>query len=1027
MITDEVTFICKINYIIKKGLCQLKKNKTMMQKPEKELVEDYISQKLSSLGWQFVPPEQLVREGISEPLLVENLKKQVLRINKNLGIGEEELKKVIDEVKLLISGQEGSKRLLDFLKYGIGIKFEKERVVKIVNLLDFENPQNNEFIFSRQVRFRGKDLIIPDVILYVNGIPLVEIECKNPVDLRTSWEEGFYQIKNYEKLAPELYKYLQIGIAFAEKVRYFPIVPWQENVSVYLWRKEGLAEDEAIFEMLVPETLLDILRSFLFVREERGQVTKVIARYMQYRAVNKIFKRVVDNLEGEEDKNKGLIWHWQGSGKTLTMIFATHKLYFDKRLENPTIFIIVDRRELEEQMKTELSSLRLNFSFEIIDRVRTLRRIISYDNFRGKRGVFLALIHKFRPEEKFLPDDLPASIAQRKNIICLLDEVHRTQYGLLAGQMKKVLKNAFFFGFTGTPIAEDERNTYEKFGYPLEKEGYLDKYFWDDSQKDGFTLPLVYQSRLEKGIFLKDDCVRFFIEKLEAEELSEGQKVEAKARKRLNYINVFLEDEDRIEKIVQDIASHFKKNVDNRFKAMVVCGSRKACVLYKKHLDRYLPANYSEVVMTFNLDDKEPIRFFYKEWQKRHREFADDKERIKNIVENYKEKELPKILIVTDMLITGFDAPILQTIYLDKLLKKHRLLQAVARANRPYKDVKGFGLIIDYVGILRNLNLVLKNYYREEILGGIIDFEGVLAEFREIIKKLKALFRGIEWKIERENLIKAVDRLRDEKIAAVFTENYQAARKLFELLGSTPEKLAYLEEFKWLTALYQYWKKLTEPEDKEKIEKFFAKTLAIIHKSIKFAKIENSIRPVVLDINYLAQIQKSSLTPGEKAVNILFALEKLVLVEQRRNPIYRSILDQLNELIRRWKERRIDYDQLLKEECRLIRVIEENEKKRKNFALGRFEYGIFLILSNTLKKEKNAQKLRRFTEEIRDLIKEDLIENWQENVILRQNIERKTREYLLEIKQEYGLGYEDFDRLHRKLVKFIEDYGYSAN
>ncbi len=1002
----------------------------MPQKIEKQLVEDYVAEKLQSLGWEFIEASKLKRENTREPLLIENLREAILRINKDLNIGEEEIKKVIDEVKLLASGQEGVKKFLHLLKYGVGVKFEKERVVKIVNLFDFERLENNEFIFSRQIHYRGKELIIPDIILYINGIPLVEIECKSPVDLKANWEEGFYQLKEYEKLAPELYKYLQIGIAFAEKVRYFPIVPWQENVSVYLWKKGDLAEDEAIFEMLTSSILLDILRNFLFIREEHGEVKKVITRYMQYRAANKVYQRVIDNLEGKDSKDKGLIWHWQGSGKTLTMIFAGHKLYFDKRLENPTIFFIIDRRDLEEQMKGELSSLKLNFSFETIESARDLKEIISHDNFKGKRGVFLTLIHKFRPDERFFPEGLPVSIAQRKNIVCFLDEVHRSQYGLLASQMKNVLKSAFFFGFTGTPIAEDERNTYFEFGYPLKEEGYLDKYFLDDSQKDGFTLPLVYLPRLEKEVHIKEEDIKLFIEKVESEDLAEADKEEINegVRKRLNFINVFLENENRIRKIAENIASHFKENIDGRFKAMVVTGSRKACALYKKYLDQYLLSEYSEVVMTFNKGDREPINSFYKEWQKRYKEFPDDELRVRNIVENYKEKELPKILIVTDMLITGFDASILQTMYLDKLLKKHRLLQAIARTNRPYGDVKAIGLIVDYVGILKNINFALKHYYKADIKGGIVDFSVVLEEFKKSIKELEKIFAGVESKIERKILLKAIDILRDEEIKNEFVENYKKVRKLFEVLGSSPKKLEYLDKFEWFSAVYEYWKKLTESEEKkEKIEKFFRRTLETIHQNTEIQRIEKILPAVALDIKYLTKIQKNALTQEEKAVNILFTLEKLVLVEQRRNPVYRSILDQLNELIRKWKEREINYQQLLEEETTLIKIVEDNDRKREELNLMHFDYGILLTLQENLKKEENKEKLKKFVEEMKNLIREDLIESWQENPTLKQNIERKIREYLLKLKQDYELSYEEFDFLHKKLVSFIKDYGFQAD
>lgn len=1005
----------------------------MPKQVEKQLVEDYIAEKLQGLGWKFVEASELKRENTREPLLIKNLREAIFKINKDLNLGEEEIKKAIDEVKLLASEQEGIKKFLHFLKYGIGVKFEKERIVKMINLFDFENIENNEFIFSRQIHHRGKDLIVPDIILYINGIPLVEIECKSPTSLRVSWEEGYRQIKEYEKLAPELYKYIQIGVAFAEKVRYFPIVPWQENVLVYLWREVDLPEDEAIFGLLKPAALLDILRNFLFIREEHGEMKKVIARYMQYRAANKVYQRVIDNLEDRDVRNKGLIWHWQGSGKTLTMIFAGHKLFFDNRLGKPTIFFIIDRRDLENQMNGELSSLRLNFSFEKIGNIRKLKEVVSHDNFRGKRGVFLTLIHKFSPEEKFIPEELLAdikssrqevnSISERKNVVCFLDEVHRSQYGLLAARMKKVLQNAFFFGFTGTPIAEDERNTYVEFGYPLEDEGYLDKYFIDDSQKDGFTLPLVYQPRLEK-LHIKEDELRLFLEKIVSEDITEIEKeeIEKSVKQRLNYISVFLENEKRIREIAGDIADHFKENVDGRFKGMVVTGSRKACVLYKRYLDQCLPAEYSEVVITFNLNDKEPIKSFYKEWRERHSGLPDDEHRVKDIVESFKEKESPKILIVTDMLITGFDVPILQTMYLDKLLKKHRLLQAIARVNRPYKDVKPVGVVVDYVGVLKNINFALRRYYKEGIRGIIGNFPVLFEIFKEIIGGLEEIFGEIEFRFEREDLMKAVDRLRSEEIEREFIEKYKEARKLFEILGAYPEKIKFLEKFRWLTAVYEYWIKLTTSEiEKEKVEKYFKKTLEVIHQETEIQKIEKSLPQVTLDVDYLTKIQKSSLTPEEKAVNILFALEKLVLVHQRQNPIYKTIVDQLEELIRRWKEREIEYKELFREESKLIGFIEEKEKEREKLKFSPFKFGILSILSKHL-KEENKSQLREFVGGIIDTIKEDLIENWRENPTLRQNIERKLRGFTLKLKKDYKLTYDEFDILHKELVSFINDY-----
>lgn len=397
----------------------------MPKQLEKKLVEDYLVEELQKRGWVFVKNEDLERETISEPLLVSNFKKALQRLNKDLEISEEEISKVLQEMRLLPVSQEGIKKLLHYFKYGIGIKFEKDRVVKTVKIFDFENIENNEFLVSSQVSLKGSEMIRPDILLFVNGVPLVEIEWKNPLEAETGWQSAYYQIKNYEKIVPELYKYLQIGVAVETEARYFPIVPWQKDVLTYEWREEEKDSISAILEFLRPERVLDILRNFLFIREERGEMTKAIARYMQYRAANKIFERVVRNLEGKEEKNKGLIWHWQGSGKTLTMIFAGHKLYFDKRLENPTIFFIVDRIDLETQLFEEFNFLKLNFSLEKIESISSLIEVISADNFRGKRGAFLTLLHKFKPsEEKIkklnleLKNASGETISDRKNVIC---------------------------------------------------------------------------------------------------------------------------------------------------------------------------------------------------------------------------------------------------------------------------------------------------------------------------------------------------------------------------------------------------------------------------------------------------------------------------------------------------------------------------------------------------------------------------------------------------------------------------------
>ncbi|MDH5690938.1 MAG: HsdR family type I site-specific deoxyribonuclease, partial [Candidatus Bathyarchaeota archaeon] len=478
---------------------------------EKSLVEDYFIQELQKKGWKFIPSDNLERESLEEPLLTPVLIRALKRLNANIGVGDEEIKQAVTELKLKPSGSEGSKEILNYLKYGIPIKFEKDRTVKYIRLFDYENIQNNNFTISRQVihQFGDKE-IRNDIILYINGIPIANIECKNPTSLTENWYTAYKQITDYWKTIPEPHKYIQIGIATAETTRYFPTAPWQEETLTHQWRTPNKDPTDSTIEMLTPATILNIIQNYLFLRIERGATTKVITRYMQYRASEQIVNRVLNHISGKEIKNKGLIWHWQGSGKTLTMIFAANKLYRHPLLENPTIFFIVDREELENQLYQEFTALDITKP-ETIDSIHALKTIIRHDENRGKRGIFITLIHKFRPEELTqLQKELDRlsrtgeTIQTRKNVILFIDEAHRTQYGLLAAQMKQILKNASPFALTGTPIAKTGRDTYTEFSYPPE-EPYLDKYFIIDSIEDGFTLKIAYQPRLEKDVHLKKD------------------------------------------------------------------------------------------------------------------------------------------------------------------------------------------------------------------------------------------------------------------------------------------------------------------------------------------------------------------------------------------------------------------------------------------------------------------------------------------------------------------------------------------
>jgi len=996
---------------------------------EKKLVEDYVVESLVNKGWVYKKPEELTRVSLDEPLLIDNLKQKIVEINKDVEFTDDDFKKVLSELQTAFSDQNGHKKILHFYKYGIPIKTEKERVVKYIQLFDYKNLNLNEFVITNQFSFYGKEKIRLDIVLFVNGIPLVNIECKNPYTEKATYFDAYKQIKRYEKIAQELYKYIQIGVAYAEKVRYFPIVPWLEDVKQELWRWDDLKEEDAIFEMLSPFTLIDIIKNFIFIREFRSEITKVITRYMQYRAANKIYQRVMDNFAGKTTKNRGLIWHWQGSGKTLTMIFAAHKLYSE--LGKPTIMFIVDRKDLERQFFDELSSLDLNFSFEKIESTEHLKEILTYDNFRGKRGVFLTLIHKFNFEDDFITNKLKdyAEVVKRKDIICFLDEVHRSQYGMLALKMSNVLHNAFFFGFTGTPISKKERNTYVKFGYinPKDKELYLDRYFIDEAEKDGFIVPIVYELRkeeinLKKGLTNKD--LEWFFEKVEIEDISdeyELKEIKGRVAKRINEITAILENEKNIDVICKDIAEHYLKNFDGKFKGLIVTASRLATVRFKKCIDQYLDEKYSEVVITFGDDEGEILD--YKNKLIKNYGLADTEEIIKIVIDKFKKEEYPKILIVTDMLITGFDEPKLSVLYLYKVLKEHRLLQTIARVNRPYYE-KPAGLVVDYVGIFKYIVKALKFYSSVDskvIINKITPKYRLLDRFVEILSLLNGMFKGLFGNFDRDSFDKAIEILKSAEKAKSFISLYSELRKLFEfLVANERDVLEFVSEYKWYSCLYEYYKKLLKLEiDEEKIERFFKETIKIIHEVLVHTGLE-SLEPKFVDLNYIKKIKDSNLSQRQKIIGILNALRYICTLKQR-NPIYKSIAERVKKLVEEWQQKDEDILKLAPAVEEILNYINEKEKEKQKINLTDEEFSIKLIFENLLAKKYNLneKEILNLTHNLYDKIKNDLYPDWSKNPAVSKSVEKKIREFLAEIKPKYNILYEDFENLHKEIFSAI--------
>jgi type I restriction enzyme R subunit len=782
--------------------------------------------------------------------------------------------------------------------------------------------------------------------------------------------------------------------------------------------------------MLTPSTLLNVIRNYLFFRIEHGATTKVIARYMQYRAAEKIYDRVIAHLQGKETKNRGLVWHWQGSGKTLTMIFAANKLFHDPTLANPTILFTVDRDDLQEQLHNEYNALYITPKPELTYSINELKRILTHDEGKGKRGIFISLIQKWRPEEfQQLQKELETlsqteeTILNRKNAIVFIDEGHRTQYGTLARQMNLILKNAQKFAFTGTPIAKPYRNTYNEFSYPPQ-EAYLDKYFIDASIKDGFTVPIAYQPRLEKDTHLPTDMLDTFF-KIELEEIPEEYRepVEQKTKDKLNRIRLFLENPTRIARVAQDMAEDFKENLDGKFKALIVAASRKACILYKQELDKLLPPEYSEIIMTYNPTDKPTIAKYLKALTTRFKGKEPEDIR-KEIIEKYKEENLPKILIVTDMLLTGFDAPILQTMYLDKPLKEHRLLQAIARTNRPYKDLKHAGLILDYVGILRNLTRAFENYAQEDIKNILLPIDQFRQEFTALSDQTLQLFQDIPTdQYDRHTMLKAIEIItQNETNTKIFQQNYRRLRRLFEYSGTDPTKIERFHDYKWLTAIHIFYQKIVNPLDsieQKYLETYFNKTVKFVHQTTELEDIQKAMETITFDENYLKNLEQKLRTREEKAANIVFTLNRFIVVEKERSPIYETLAERVDKLLKLWKQRTKNYDQIYAEGIQILQQRNRLENRRNQLNFNALQYSLLLTLE---KQFGTNPSLIEDIKELTKLLQPLTFKDWQTQPTARKKVERQIRTYTRKYIKQRKLKLDQLEELYQKMMQNVKTY-----
>lgn len=692
-----------------------------------ENIEQFVIMEFSKLGYQSINGKDISPDGsmpereYNEVVLKNRLQEAISKFNKNIPYEaqDEALRKVLrsDSPNLLQNNYTFHK----YLTEGVEIEYRKgDRIVgDRVWLIDYENPSNNEFLVVNQFTvIEGNTNKRPDVILFVNGLPLVVIELKNAADENATIQSAFNQLQTYKQAIPSLFQYNVMLIvsdgwdalygSLTAPKQFF--VPWK-SIDGKLVADENIPQIEVLAKgMLNKSVFLDLARHFTVFHQNKDQIIKIVPRYHQYFAVNKALETTKKATSKNGDQRAGVIWHTQGSGKSLSMVFYAGKLVL--ALNNPTLVVLTDRNDLEDQLFDTFSASQdlLRQTPIQAENREHLKSLLSVSS----GGIVFTTIQKFLPEIEGkidLGDGRTKNIkgkyerlSERRNIVVIADEAHRSQYDFMDGfakHMRDALPYASFIGFTGTPIERTDKNTQAIFG------NYIDVYDIQRAVEDGTTVRIFYENRLAKINLKEEEKPRVdaeFEELTESEELTDRQKLKAKWAR----LEAIVGSSKRIALIAQDIVNHFEsRNAVLDGKAMIVCMSRRICVDLYNEIVKIKPEWHNDddsegavkVVMTGSSSG--PLLFQPHVRNKLKRKALG--ERLKN------PKDSLKLAIVRDMWLTGFDVPAMHTIYIDKPMKGHNLMQAIARVNRVYKDKEG-GLVVDYIGIATDLKKALSIY-----------------------------------------------------------------------------------------------------------------------------------------------------------------------------------------------------------------------------------------------------------------------------------------------------------------------------
>ena len=964
-----------------------------------EAYENSIIELFEELGYTHVYGPDVETRDFTSPLYEPVLTNALHQINPKLP--DEAINEALFKLKNFENAELTQKNavFMDYLQNGITVHYTEKGEPRdtIVYLLDYENPDNNSFIVANQWTFIENSEKRPDVLLFINGLPLVLMELKSPSREETDASEAYRQIQNYKHEIPSMFIYNAIcvmsdlavskaGTITSDETRF---MEWKTVDGSY--ENTKYAQFDTFFNGIFEKSrLLDILKNFICFSNENKGAAKILAGYHQYFAVKKAIESTKHATQ--TDGKGGVFWHTQGSGKSLSMVFYAHLL--QSALNSPTIVVITDRNDLDDQLYTQFAKCK---DFLRQEPVHATSRAHLKQLLEGIKanGIFFTTMQKF--EESAEP------LSERRNIIVMADEAHRGQYGLsekidkdgnikvgTARIIRNSLPNATYIGFTGTPLSLDDRNTREVFG------DYIDVYDMTQAVEDGATRPVYYESRVIK-LHLKPEILQLIDAEYDLMAQNAEPEVIEKSKKQLGQIETILSDDDTINSLVCDILDHYENYRENLLtgKAMIVAYSRPiALKIYHRILE--LRPNWQDkiaVVMTSSNNDPEDWRAII--GNKSHKE---------ELARKFKDNNDPlKIAIVVDMWLTGFDVPSLATMYVYKPMEGHNLMQAIARVNRVFEDKEG-GLVVDYIGIASALKKAMNDYtIRDRKNYGNMDIASTAYnKFREKLQVCRDLLHGFDYSefATGSNLIRArlisgatnfIIAREKNKEKDAFIKQALMLHQALSLCASIVEENSRIEAA-FLEAVRIMILRLTESGGDKKISlpEMNKRINELLEQSIKSDGVINLFSDIkeefsLFDPKFLEEISKM------KEKNLAVELLKKLIAEQisiyRHTNVVRSekFSEMIQESMNRYLNGMLTNEQVIEELLNLAKQIASAQKEGEDLGLNAEEAAFYDALTRpqAVKDFYENDELIAITKELTETLRKNKTIDWQKKETAR--------------------------------------------